>query len=131
MVGAYSMAYHGVPRFTGDIDLFVEPSHENAIRLEEVVRAFGFESMGLKKEDFLEPNHIIQLGISPHRIDLLTGIDGVEFAQAWSTKEMTKLDGLPVFMLSKELLIKNKLAVRRDQDLVDVKRLQELSKPSS
>lgn len=131
IVGAYSVAYHGIPRFTGDIDIFVEASLKNAIQLEVVIKAFGFGSTGLKKEDFLEPNQVIQLGIAPHRIDLLTGIDGVEFGQAWSNKQVAQLDGLPVFILSKELLIKNKLAVGREQDLADVNRLQGFKNSSS
>jgi hypothetical protein len=125
IVGAYSLAYHGVPRYTGDIDLFIRSSPQNAASLEAVIRQFGFEETGLRARDFLEPNQVIQLGVAPNRIDLLTGIDGVSFDEAWQTRVPATLDGLPVCMLNKELLIKNKLAAGRPQDVADVKRLQE------
>jgi len=126
VVGAHCLAFHGLPRFTGDIDLFVRVSPENAARLGEVITAFGFASTGLQKKDFLEPNQVIQLGMAPHRIDLLTGIDGVNFEHAWSQRVSGELDGLPTQFLSKDLLIQNKLAAGRDQDLADVQRLREL-----
>lgn len=72
IVGAYSLAYHGMPRFTGDIDIFIEVNQKNADHLQDVIQAFGFGSSGLQKEDFLKPNQVIQLGIAPNRIDLLT-----------------------------------------------------------
>ena len=126
IAGAYSLALHSAPRFTGDIDIFVKVSRENAARLEKVIQAFGFGSTGLGAEDFLKPNQVIQLGIAPNRIDILTGLSGVEFDQAWASKETAHLDGLQVYMLSKELLIKNKLATGRPQDLADVERLRNL-----
>ncbi len=126
VVGAYNLALHSAPRFTGDIDIFVRVSSQNSARLEKVIQAFGFGSTGLCAEDFLKPDQVIQLGIAPHRIDILTGLSGVEFDQAWATKESTHLDKLKVCMLSKELLIKNKLATGRPQDLADVERLQKM-----
>jgi hypothetical protein len=126
IVGAYGVAYYGIPRFTGDIDFFVECSPENAAKLERVIHSFGFESTGLRDKDFCEPKQIIQLGIAPHRIDILTGIDGVHFDEAWSQKVEAEMDGLNVHILSKDLLIKNKLATGRDQDIADVNRLNKL-----
>jgi hypothetical protein len=126
IVGAYGLAFHGVPRFTGDIDFFVRRSPENAARLERVIHAFGFGATGLKHEDFLEENQIVQLGIAPNRIDLLTGIDGVSFDEAWQTRNQAELEQLPVNFLARELLIKNKLAVGREQDIADATRLRQL-----
>ena len=124
VVGGYCVAFHGVPRFTGDIDLFVRVSPVNAERLEAAIRDFGFGSTGLTREDFLQVRQIIQLGFPPNRIDLLTGIDGVGFDEAWASRVHTELAGLPVFMLSKELLIRNKEAANRPQDRADLERLK-------
>jgi hypothetical protein len=127
VVGAHCLAFHGVSRSTGDIDLFVRRSAENAARLIKVIVAFGFESTGLQTKDFLEPDQIIQLGVAPHRIDLLTGIDAITFDSAWPARIPGQLDGLPVNFLSKDLFIQNKMAAGRPQDLADVERLREMS----
>jgi hypothetical protein len=126
VVGAHCMAFHGIPRFTGDIDFFVKVSPENATHLMEVIQAFGFGSTGLQQKDFLIPDQIIQLGMVPHRIDLITGINGVDFDHAWAERVSGELDELPAYFLSRELLIRNKLAAGRDQDLADVQRLRGL-----
>lgn len=126
VVGGYCVAFHGVPRFTGDIDFFVRVSPENAERLERVIKEFGFASTDLNREDFLRPGQIIQLGLPPNRIDLLTAIEGVDFEDAWAHRVNAELEGLNVFMLSKELLIRNKQAANRPQDRADLERLKEL-----
>lgn len=123
VVGGHAVAYHGYPRFTGDIDFLVECSRPNVEALEQVINAFGFSDLGLKAEDFLQPEVVVQLGRPPNRIDLLSSITGVDFSEAWQTKVAAFIDGLPVFFISKELLIVNKSAVRRAQDLADLKYL--------
>ncbi len=123
IVGGHAVAYHGHPRFTGDIDFFVECSPANASRLEQAIHAFGFSGLGITAGDFLTPATVIQLGRPPHRIDLLTSIDGVDFADAWETKVNTEFDGMPVFLLSRELLLQNKRASGRPQDVADLKHL--------
>ena len=123
VVGGHAVAYHGYPRFTGDIDFFVERSQPNAEALEQVINAFGFSGRGLKAKDFLQPEVVVQLGRPPHRIDILTSITGVDFTQAWQTKVAALLDGLPVSFISKEFLIVNKRAVKRAQDIADLKLL--------
>ncbi len=120
LVGGHAVACHGYPRFTGDIDFFVECSPENAAILERVLGEFGFGGLGLKAADFLEPETVVQLGRPPNRIDLLTSIHAVSFAEAWATRLSTRLDGLPVCVISKDLLIRNKKAVRRPQDVADL-----------
>jgi hypothetical protein len=120
IVGAHSLAFHGRPRYTGDIDILVRPSPENAAKLSIVMDKFGFTGTGFKESDFVEPDQIIQLGRIPNRIDLLTGITGVATDEVFETKIATELEGLPVFMLSKALLIQNKRAVARPQDLADL-----------
>ncbi len=123
IVGGHAVAHHGFPRFTGDIDFFVERSETNASALERVMIDFGFRSVGFRAEDFLEPEKVFQLGRPPNRIDILTSISGVDFGEAWAARLETALDGVPVFMLSKELLLRNKLASGRPKDLEDIRQL--------
>ena len=124
LVGGHAVAYHGYPRFTGDVDFFISRTATNAAALVEVLAEFGFSELGLKVEDFLEPNQVIQLGRPPARIDLLTSIEGVEFDEAWQTRVPADLDGLPVSVISKDLLIRNKKSVNRAQDQADLEKLQ-------
>ena len=120
IVGAHSLVFYSRPRYTGHLDILVRPSSENAAKLSAVMNDFGFAGTGFKESDFAEPDQIIQLGRVPNRIDLLTGITGVAMDEAFQTKVATELEGLPVFMLSKALLIQNKRAVARPQDLADL-----------
>jgi hypothetical protein len=83
IVGAWALAFHGRPRYTGDLDIFVARDHENADKLMTVIEAFGFGHAGINREDFLQVDHVIQLGREPNRIDILTGISGVTFDEAW------------------------------------------------
>jgi hypothetical protein len=117
------MAYHGVPRFTGDIDFLVASSPENAARIERALAAFGFGSLGLSAKDFMIPGQVIQLGHPPSRIDLLTSITGVPFEEAWRERVPAELDGLPVHFIGREALIRNKRATARARDLADLEAL--------
>ncbi len=123
LVGGYAVAYHGLPRYTEDIDFLIETSPENASLVATAINDFGFANLGLKTDDFLAPENVIQLGRAPNRIDLLTSVTAVSFEEAWKTKVQTELDGLPVWVISKDLLVKNKLATGRRQDLADVERI--------
>jgi hypothetical protein len=125
VAGAHAMAFHGYPRFTGDIDLFINTTFENAERIEQAVDAFGFASTGLRAADFLVPEQIIQLGVAPNRIDLMTFLSGITFEEAWAARHPGTLDGIPVFFLSKPMLIKNKKASGRTKDLADLEYLGE------
>src|SRR5438067_11017583 len=108
IVGAHSLAFHGRPRYTGDLDLLVRPSRENAAKLASLLHDFGFEKGDFAEADFTVPEQMIQLGRVPTRIDLLTSISGVIIEDAFRTKIFTEMEGLPVFILNKELLIQNK-----------------------
>ncbi|HEX5876394.1 MAG TPA: hypothetical protein VFY60_17220 [Pyrinomonadaceae bacterium] len=123
IVGAFAVAYHGYPRFTGDIDIFVERSHENACKLIDVINQFGFGDLNLSADDFLNEDQVIQLGVAPNRIDILTFLSGVDFKDAWVSRKYDELDGLTVPFISKELLKKNKEASGRSQDLADLEHL--------
>lgn len=124
IVGAHSLAFHGRPRYTGDLDLLVRPSSANAARLSAVLHEFGFGQSGFKESDFTETGQVIQLGRAPNRIDLLTSISGVATDEALRTKIATQMDGLPVFVLSRNLLIQNKRAIARPQDMADLAELE-------
>lgn len=123
IVGGYAVAYHGHPRFTGDIDLFVEAASDNARRILAALHDFGFSDLELKLEDFEQPDNVVQLGLPPNRIDLLTSISGLSFAQVWQDRLTAQLDGVPVCFISKKLLLANKLASGRAKDLADVEEL--------
>lgn len=124
IVGAHCVAFHGRPRYTGDLDILVRPTSENAKKLVDLLNQFGFASAGFKESDFTEPEQVIQLGRPPNRIDLLTSISGVTHDEAFASKVPAQLDGLPVFLLSKDALIRNKRAVGRPQDLADLDSLE-------
>lgn len=125
IVGAHSLAFHARPRYTGDLDILVRPSPENAAKLVSLLRDFGFAKRDLAESDFTVPEQMIQLGRAPNRIDLLTSISGVTVEDAFSTRMLAELEGLPVFVLSKEALILNKRAVGRPQDMADLESLEE------
>ena len=124
IVGAHSLAFHGRPRYTGDLDILVRPTPKNAGNLVAVLNQFGFEDSGFKESDFIEPEQMIQLGRPPNRIDLLTSISGVTTDDAFASRVPAELDGIPIFILSKDALIRNKRAVGRPQDLTDLETLQ-------
>lgn len=128
IVGAWALAFHGRPRYTGDLDVFVARDPANADRLMSVIDAFGFGQTGIEREDFLQEDYVIQLGQAPNRLDLLTGISGLTFEEAWQERESGNLSGIDVNFISREHLIRNKQAAGRDKDLGDVK-LLEKTKP--
>ncbi|HKO58463.1 MAG TPA: hypothetical protein VJ276_21540 [Thermoanaerobaculia bacterium] len=125
IIGAYAVAHHAKPRFTKDLDFFTEPSPENAERVLRALADFGFGEIGLGIADLSVPGKIIQLGFPPHRIDLVTSIDGVSFAEAWNGRSAGTLDGEPAFYIGRRELMRNKEASGRPQDLVDLALLRE------
>lgn len=127
VVGAYAVAGHGLPRATGDIDLWVRPTRENAARVWKALERFGAPRSRLSPTSFTEPDLVYQIGLPPNRIDILTTIDGVAFADAWSDRVTSTVDGVTFQMISKHHLVANKRATGRPQDLADVARLEELS----
>lgn len=123
IVGAFALAYHAKPRATGDIDIWVRPSPENATKLLSALADFGFSSVGLTQSDILS-GKVIQLGYPPVRIDLLTDLDGVSADEVWSERVLGKFADQPAHYMSKRCLILNKKAVGRPQDLADLDALQ-------
>src|SRR6266446_2632227 len=120
IVGAHSLAFHGRPRYTGDLDILVRATSANASKLVDLLNQFGFTDTA-----FNESEQMIQLGRPPNRIDLLTSITGVSSDEAFTTKVRAELDGIPVFILSRDALIQNKRAVGRPQGLADLETLED------
>lgn len=125
VVGAHALAAHGSPRYTGDLDVFVEPTAANARRLLAALHDFGFGALGLVERDFTRANRVAQLGYPPVRIDVLTGISGVGFGEAWRGRRRARLAGLQVPLLGVDEFIKNKRAAARPKDLADIALIQE------
>lgn len=125
VVGAYAVAVHGVPRATGDIDLWVRPESENARRAWEALALFGAPMAELTEKDLSTPGLIFQIGVAPRRIDILTSIDGVTFDAAWQARVTASLDGIAVPVLSRADLVRNKVASARPKDLADIALLDE------
>jgi hypothetical protein len=125
IVGAYALAFHGVPRNTGDIDIYVRPTPSNAKQVIETLKDFGFGSLNLSEEDFLKPGQVIQLGHPPVRIDILTSISGVSWEQADKGKAAGKYGDVSVHYLGRQEYTANKRASGRKKDLVDLDALGE------
>jgi hypothetical protein len=123
VVGGHALAYHGRPRYTKDLDVFVEPSPENAARLLLALEDFGFGGLGLAAADFDKPGKVVQLGVAPNRIDLLTSIDGVPFDEAWGGRAVGRFGSASVPFLGRRELLANKRTVGRLQDLADIEAL--------
>lgn len=124
IVGGYAFAFHVKPRYTKDIDIFVEPGEENAVRVLQALADFGFGDLHLTTDAFAE-GQIVQLGVVPHRIDLITRIAAVSFQDAWSSRASGAYMDVPVHYIGREALIRNKDAFARPQDLVDLEALRE------
>jgi hypothetical protein len=125
IVGAHALAAHGLIRATKDLDIWIRPSLENAPRVYRALAIFGADLQDLTVEDLQKPEIIYQMGVEPIRIDVLTVIDGVNFDEAWNDRIKALLDDQPVWVISREHLIKNKKAAGREKDLLDVKWLQQ------
>ena len=125
IVGAYALAAYGYPRATGDFDIWVEATIENSKKILSSLSHFGAPIADLTEQTFAEKGIVFQIGVAPRRIDLITHIDGVDFNEAYISKESIDIELLKVPFISKENLIKNKKATGRDKDILDVKYLEE------
>jgi hypothetical protein len=125
VVGAHALAAHGTPRATGDLDLWVRPSEENAKRVWSALIRFGAPLEGLREADLTEPDLVIQIGVPPVRIDLLTSVSGLTFQSAWGDHIEVQIEGLTVPVIGRRALIENKRAAGRPKDLADVHELEQ------
>jgi predicted nucleotidyltransferase len=124
IVGGYAVGIHGHPRYTGDLDIWLNSTSQNALGILNAVNEFGFSSYGLTQSDFTKPGNIIQLGYPPLRIDLLTQIDGVTFEKCFINKKEVIIEGLNVNFIGYNDLLKNKKESGRARDMDDVDNLQ-------
>ena len=124
VVGAFAVAFHGFPRYTADLDLLIRPTAENADRIMHVLSQFGFGNLAIQATDFQSPGKVIQLGVKPNRIDLLTTISGVSFEEAWATRRAAEFEGIPTQFIGREALIRNKECTGRARDFGDAEELR-------
>lgn len=129
IVGAHAVAFHGYARGTKDLDILIRPTPGNIPSVLAALKDFGFGSLGLKEADFTGDN-VIQLGYPPNRVDLLTGISGVDTEDVWKTRVKGTYQGHPAFFISRNCLLENKRAAGRGQDRLDVQKLEEQARLS-
>lgn len=125
IVGAYALAFHGVPRFTGDMDILVKPDPKNAEKILAALEEFGFGSQDLTISDFQDPDKVVQLGVTPVRVDLITSLTGVTWQQANEGKVKGTYGDVPVYYIGRKDFLSNKKALGRKKDLADIETLGE------
>ena len=125
IVGAYALAVHGRPRATGDLDVWVDATPENAARVMAALEQFGAPATQVRPEDFSRPGIVFQMGLPPVRIDVLTDLTGVTFSEAWSTRTRAAFGPVTADVIGREAFIKNKRATGRARDLGDIEALGE------
>ncbi len=125
IVGAHALAFHGAPRYTGDLHIFVEPSAENAKSMMDALSDFGFGGLGITEADFSKPDMVVQLGCPPVRIDIMTSISGVTWDEADKSAVPSDYGSVPVRFIGKEAYKKNKRESGGNKDLADIEALQE------
>lgn len=128
IVGAHALAVHGPPRYTGDFDIWIRPTSENASRVYGALKRFGAALFDLTVEDLSRPGTVFQMGVAPARIDILTAISGVAFDDAWNRRFAVKIGGVDVFVIGRDDFIANKKASGRPKDLADIALLEEFDK---
>ena len=126
LVGAHALAAHGVVRATGDLDVWIRPTPENASKVWRALVAFGAPLQQLSEQDLTTPDVVFQIGVVPYRIDLLTSIDGVPFEEAWQRRMRVRVEGQEIPLIGREDLLRNKRATGRLRDLADVEELEKL-----
>lgn len=125
LIGAHALAFHVEARLTEDLDVFVEPSTENAERLHRALDRFGFGGLITDPSELAVPDRVFMLGVKPWRIDILTGVDGLSFEEAWASRVEADFHGIRLFVMGRDALLKNKRASGRKKDMVDVALLEE------
>lgn len=125
LVGGYALAFHGAPRYTGDMDIFIRISSQNASRIMAALRDFGFGSVGLTEDDFQKENMVVQLGVPPVRVDIVTSLTAISWEEAHSDRVQGKYGDVSVSYIGRDQLISNKKAMGRKKDLADLEALGE------
>lgn len=125
IVGAYALAYHGAPRFTGDLDVLVRPTLANGQRVLEAIAAFGFPTAALTPADIASEHKVIEMGVVPVQLHVMSHIDGVTWEDVWATREMGRLGRHEVAFIGRQAFLRNKQAAGRAKDLADIEALRE------
>lgn len=120
IVGSYALAHYGAPRYTGDIDIYIKPVHENAEKIISALTDFGFGSLDISADDFCLPGRVVQLGTPPVRIDILTSISGLQWDDVYRNKISDFYGDVPVFFIGRNEYIVNKRASGRKKDFADL-----------
>lgn len=128
VVGALAVAFHGFPRYSGDIDFLVRPSPENADRILAALKQFGFGGLGISASDLSEPGKVVQLGFPPNRIDLMTSLTAVSFDEAWAGRLAGEVGGLAVQFIGRDALLRNKEGTGRPKDRIDAQELRKMDR---
>ena len=123
IVGAYALAHHGRPRATGDLDVWVDPTPENAARVMRALSIFGAPLQDITDDDFARPGVVFQIGVPPARVDVLTDLTGIAFAEAWPSRDAGRFGPLTVDFIGREAFVRNKRATGRARDLGDIENL--------
>jgi hypothetical protein len=124
VVGGYAVAFHGHPRYTKDMDVWIWLEKENAEKMMVVLEQFGFGALGLQAEDFMAPDQVIQLGYPPARIAIITALEGIKFQECYASRVQVDIEGTVVNFIDVDNLKKNKRATGRLQDLADLESLE-------
>lgn len=124
LIGGYAVGYHGYPRTTEDMDIWIAIHPENAAKIVAALKAFGFDDPNLKPELFLQIPKIIRMGFPPMRLEITTSISGVEFDECYQARIVDKIDGVEVNLIDLENLKKNKKASGRPKDIADIEKLK-------
>ena len=127
IIGGYAVGFHSRPKFTQDLDIWIENSQENAIRVLSVLKDFGFFELDITMEDLTNPDRIIQLGHVPLRIDIITSVNGLNFSDAFQKRAEGKYLGVNAKFISLKDLLKNKKSTGREKDLEDIRWIQRYS----
>jgi len=123
LVGGYAVGYHGYPRATGDMDIWIEMSESNSQKVASAFRDFGMPNEAISKSLFLEKNKVIRMGLLPVRLEVITSATGVVFNECYSNREVIEIDGIPINFISLQDLKKNKYAAGRHKDMEDLEHL--------
>jgi hypothetical protein len=124
VVGAFAVAWYGHPRFTADLDILIRPDNANAARVLDTLRLFGFGALDIATADLTAIGQVIQLGVKPNRIDILTSVSGITFEEAWKDRKEGLLEGIPVTFIGRSALIRNKESTGRAKDRGDAEELR-------
>lgn len=129
VVGAHAVIYYSEPRFTKDLDIWIRPTRENAVRVLSALSIFGAPLGNINVNDFTNPENVFQIGVAPNRIDILMGVGGVDFEAAYSRKVSSTYDNIPIWIIGRQDLIAAKKAVDRPQDRIDIEKLTQRIPP--